>query len=214
MLTARLLLAQRDLFCVQLENFLAVFVSYFSGMRAAAAEKTYQLEKDSYYLKGIVDCILEDARGASSKNAPLVIVDFKTTSNGMPALSDYSGDEGLSDFQLPMYLRLAEAELKKEVHTALFFSIINAEPMVLFGSINNLPGGGGIPKEENIIARGSAGFTAIMGEFEEKVERFAAEISKGSFPVYPEYSELCPECDYEKVCRTPYKICQGKSDGS
>jgi len=216
MLTARLLTSQKDHFYEQLEKFLAVFISYFSGFRLVAAEASYQLQKDSYFLRGIVDCILEGPCDASSENKLLAIVDFKTKNT--PLRSDYTGEEGLTDFQLPIYLRLAEYSLKKEVHTALFFSIVNANPAVLFGSIRDAIGGGSVPqKEKDTILYGSDEYKAIMIEFDEKAERFAVEIAdikSAGVPQYPEYSNHCIECEYNKVCRTLYKVCQGKKYGS
>ena len=203
MLTARLLRAEKQLFYSQLEKFLAAFVSFFAGYRVCASESYYALQRDSHYLSGIVDCILEDDHAA-------VIVDFKT--KNMPNLSDCTGEDGLADFQLPLYLRLVEDALKKEVNTALFFSIVDAAPRVLFGSIRNSLSGAGIPKkQEDIIMRGSTVFTDIMNEFDEKAEQFAGEIRNGAFAFRPSDTQLCFKCSYAKICRTAYKIRQEKN---
>jgi hypothetical protein len=205
MLTARLLRSQKPLFFSHLENFLSTFISFFSGFRVLASEAHYSLPKDFYYLNGVVDCILEDDRG-------MVIVDFKTKT--MPKLSDCTGDNGLADFQLPMYLRLAEATFEKNVHTALFFNIIDAVPQVLFGIIQNVTTGSTVPKkEENSIKRRSGKFLSIMDEFDKKAEQFAREMSEGSFSLLPSRSDLCLECQYNRVCRMLYRICQGKNYG-
>ena len=213
MLTARLIKAQQELFYHNLENFIVSFISFFQGHRVIATETMHRLQKDFYYCKGKVDLILEDCRDNSTKEKPLAIIDFKT--KNMPSLSDYTGENGLADFQLPMYLELAEAEYKRKVHTALFFSIIDAEPLVLFGSVKNEISGTSFPKKEkDFIIRGSETYNLIMEEFDEKTDEFAEEIKKGTFPVYPEYSVSCLNCDYNKICRTLYKICQGKKHGS
>ena len=212
MLTARLLRAEKNLFHTKLEKFLAVFIAFFAGHRVVASEKYYSLPKDSYYLNGKVDCILEDARDDSPKKGSLVIVDFKT--KYMPNPADCTGEEGLADFQLPMYLRLAEASLGKEVHTALFFSIIDAVPFVLFGSIRNSLSDLTIPKSEDCIVRGSEAYTDIMKEFDEKAEQFAKEIAGSDFSFSASGSSLCLECEYNKICRTLYKIGRGNDNGS
>jgi hypothetical protein len=213
MLTARLLRSEKPLFFSHLENFLAVFVSFFAGFRVIASETYYSLERDFYYLNGVVDCILEDTRDASSVHCPIVIVDFKT--KNMPKLSDCTGGEGLADFQLPMYLRLSEDAIKKEAHTALFFSVIDAAPQVVFGVIQNVLHGGTVPrKKENCILRGTESFLDIMDEFDRKAEQFAREISEGTFPFFPSHSELCMECEYSRVCRRLYKIYQGRNNGN
>jgi hypothetical protein len=214
MLTARLLRAEKKLFYSVLENFLAVFISYFAGYAVIASEKYYSLEKNIYYLNGIVDCILEDVREDSPDKNSALIADFKTKT--IPKLQDCTtGGEGLADFQLPAYLRLAEDSLGKNVHTALFLSVIETKPTVLFGSIQNTANGNSIPKKaDDRIIRGNASFTDIMNEFDRKTELFAKKISEGSFSFYPSDSEHCLECGYNKVCRTLYHICRGKNDGT
>jgi CRISPR/Cas system-associated exonuclease Cas4 (RecB family) len=178
MLTARLLRAEKPLFFSRLENLLAEFTSRFAGFRVVASEENYTLPKDIFFLNGRIDCILE--------NTDMVIVDFKTK---------YKPQEGLFDFQLPLYLRLAEDKYQKEVHTGLFFSIIDA-------------------RHYDGIARENNNFKDIMGEFDEKAQQFAQEISSGAFSFFPSHPEECQNCDYNKVCRTLYKVHQGKINGT
>jgi len=202
MLTARLLLAEKELFFTQLEKFLIKFISFFAGFSVAASEGKYTLDKETYYLNGYIDCVLENQDS-------LVIVDFKT--KYMPDLSDCIGTEGLADFQLPMYIRLAENEFGKPAAAALFFSILDTKPRVLFGAIQDALSGETIPgKEEDRITRGSGEYERIMGEFDNKAEQFAAEIINGTFAFSPSHWELCQECGFNKVCRTLYKVFQGE----
>ncbi len=206
MLTARLLRAEKELFFARLENFLVKFISFFAGFSVAASEGGYTLNKESYYLNGYIDCILEKGSGDQGS---LVIVDFKT--KYMPDLSDCIGLEGLANFQLPMYIRLAENEFGKPAGAALFFSIVDARPKVLFGVIEDAISGEIIPgKEGDRITHGSDEYERIMGEFDRKAEQFAAEIINGTFAFSPSHWELCHECGYNKVCRTLYKIFQGE----
>jgi CRISPR/Cas system-associated exonuclease Cas4 (RecB family) len=171
--------------------------------------------KKNYFLKGVVDCILESPGGSkinARSPAGNVVVDFKT--GNTPGHSDYTSEEGLKDFQLPMYLRLSEPALNTEARTALFYSIINASAEVLFGSIKNTVSGVIIPKrEKDIIDYGSVNYEKIMNEFDEKAERFALEIAEARFSVYPEYSNHCADCEYNKVCRVLYKVKPGKTYG-
>jgi CRISPR/Cas system-associated exonuclease Cas4 (RecB family) len=177
MLTARLLRSEKPLFQARMENFIAEFNSRFEGFKIIASEESYTLEQDIYFLNGRVDCILE-------KDNSLAIVDFKIR---------YKKDGDSFNFQLPLYLRLAEETYHKEVHTALFFSITDAKPTALFETLQE--------KE------------AIMNEFDSKVRQFALEISNGTFSFFPSRSDHCNGCEYNKVCRTLYKVQQGKNDG-
>ena len=206
-LTAHILRAEQSTFLARLEEFLGEFIAYFAGYRVIASEARYTVPKNNYFLKGDIDCILEDER------MNLVIVDFKTKTK--PALADCTGAEGLADFQLPLYVSLTQDTLKREVHTALFFSIIDAEPQVLFGVLQNSLHDSAVPKkEEDRIMRGSDRFLGIMNEFEKKAEQFAQEISTLPFLGIGAFSEQCLQCEYKRVCRTLYKICPGKNHGT
>jgi len=206
MLAARLLRAEKKLFCARLEKFLAEFASLFAGHRVVASEERCFLESGFYALSGIVDCILEDAREGSPSAGSLAIVDFKMSK--APKFSEsFAGEGSLSDFQIPAYLRLAEAALKKEAHAALFFSIGDAKAQLWFGATQNaLTGARNPKKEEDAVMRGGGAFAAVMGEFDEKSERFAREILGGLFPAAPSYSGRCGGCNYSKVCRMLYKV--------
>jgi ATP-dependent helicase/DNAse subunit B len=211
MLTARLLHAEKSMFHAQLENLLVNFISYFAGFRVVASESNYRLQRETHCLNGIIDCILEDQRNSSGQCGTAVLIDFKTKYK--LKLSDYIGENGLTDFQLPLYLRLAEAELKKDVHTALFFSILEAKPQVLFGFVKNIINDTAIPKKpEDCIMPGSDVFINIMNEFDKKTEQFTREISGGSFSFSPLIPKACMSCDYKKICRTLYQICRGNND--
>ena len=204
-ISGRLLGAERKQFYTQLEKCLAVFLSYFSGCRVAGSEAAYQAEADSFFLNGTIDCILEDVREDSPGKGAAIIVDFKLRYMPDRAACTGGDGEGLADFQLPMYLSLAEKNGSLPVHTALFFSIVDASPQVLFGVIQNKKGA--VPKkEEDRIMRDSGLFLEIMNEFAEKAGRFAAEISSGNFSVFKPEFEKCGSCAYHRVCRTIYKI--------
>jgi hypothetical protein len=209
MLTTRLLRAEKELFFSQLEKFLAKFISFFAGFSVTASEGRYTLGKKDYYSNGYIDCVLEDKRKDSESQGALAIVDFKT--KYLPPLSDCIGLEGLANFQLPMYIRLAEKEFGKKACTALFFSILDTEPRVLFGVIQDAISGEIIPgKEQDRITHGSSEYERIIGEFDKKTEQFAAEIINGTFAFSPSHWELCQECDYNRICRTLYKVFQGE----
>ena len=204
MLTARFLLAEKSTFRKKLEILLTKFISCFSGYRVLASESEYTLPYDTYCLHGRVDCILE--KGTA------VIVDFKTKSE--IKISDYAEDRELADFQLPLYLRLAEDAVKKEVHTALYFSIADASPQVLFGVVQDAASGDTVPKKaDKVITRESGIFANIMNQLDDKAKKFAAEIAACAFPFRPADPQTCPSCRYRKVCRTLYRIHQGKNYG-
>ena len=175
------------------------------------SETSWKLERGSYYLNGTVDCILEDRRENSETPGALTIVDFKLYTLPGREACDASGDGGLSNFQLPLYMTLAEEQGKEPIDTALFFSIIQAKPQTLFGAIHNRETGKSEPKEQDRILRtedpeSDGRFQRIMQEFWEKTERYAAEIRSGSFSTINGSFRKCVACGNNTVCRTTYRI--------
>jgi hypothetical protein len=206
MLTARLLRAEKSLFLSRLEDFLAAFTAHFAGFTVVATEEAYTSAQDNYLLNGRIDCILSHSQNsvsfengsgktgqktdfsreyeAFSKDS-LAIVDFKTK---------YKKEEGVTDYQLPLYLKLAEIKYKKDVQTALFFSIIDTKSSALFETM----------QEKN----------DVMREFDEKAAQFVQELSTGAFPFAPFHPDQCHDCGHNKVCRTLYKVSQGYNNGT
>jgi len=212
-LAARLLRAQRDDFFYNLKNFLAAFISYFSGCTVISTEAWYSVTSpDNYALNGRIDCILK------TPSEQGIIVDFKTKT--LPNINACNGtsENGLSNFQLPLYVTLAESSGKHEalqIHTALFFSIIDQLPQVLFGRIEDVLNETMVPKkEEDVIARDGERFNSIMKEFNEKILRFVDEIGSGKFLKFRkdhEGFEKCWQCGYKRICRTNYWICRERN---
>jgi hypothetical protein len=208
-LTTRLLRAEQQSVLKQLEVLFTAFLQYFAGFTVAGSELTYNATGEQYYLSGIIDCMLEYPRDDPVNEGTGVIVDFKLFSTPDRKQCTGAGETGLEDFQLPMYLTLAEANGSKPVHTALFFSILQAEPKVVFGTIRDSRTGRETPyrKADRIERTGSADdrFTAIMSEFTARAKQYAAEVSSGSFSVIGNES-TCAACEYHRVCRTIYTV--------
>ncbi|MDR2134073.1 MAG: PD-(D/E)XK nuclease family protein [Treponema sp.] len=204
-LAARLARAEEKSVLRQLEKCLAGLLPYLAGFRVAGSETKYRSERDTYYLNGTVDLILEDARKNSEPAA--FIVDFKL--KNLPRRIDCIGgtEKGLANFQLPMYLNLAEENGGKEIQGAFFFSIIDAKPMVVFGQIKNQVTKRASPaRKKDIVMRHDDSFADIMLEFKTKTERYAGEIGSGNFSTFNSDYNTCAACAYQRVCRTTYKI--------
>jgi hypothetical protein len=207
-LTARLMRAEKNLVSTQLENCLANFLIFFSGCRVKGTEIWYQAEcGGNYYLNGKLDCVLEDSRGELKTKDNYIIVDFKL--KWTPDREDCTGEgeNGLSNFQLPMYVRLAEEKEKIKVGSALFYSILDSKPEVVFGAVMDAQTKELIPKkEDDRVLRGSEKFKSIIEEFNRKTKQFADEIQTGNFTVFESDYNKCNGCDYHRICRTVYKI--------
>jgi hypothetical protein len=205
-LTARLLHAGKKHFIFSLENCLAGFLSLFAGCRVAGCETSYQAQRDIFFLNGKVDCILEDPENK------YIIVDFKL--KYMPERAGCTGDEenGLSDFQLPMYITLAEENEKFKVYTALFYSILNIKPQVIIGTVQDVNTKVLIPKKEDEqILYGSEKYKKIFKDFNKRARQFADEISTGKFSVFESAYSECSDCGFNRICRTVYIINREKT---
>jgi len=204
-LTSRLLQAGKDDFYYHSEKCLAYFLTLFAGCYVAGSESYYIVQKDTYFLNGFVDCILKDTRDGTDK---YIIVDFKRKKSSKTV--KYSAEDEnniLKDYQLPMYITLAEEKDNLKVYTALFYSILNLEPSVVIGTVSDIYNQKTIPrKPEDQITRGSAIHKLIFDEFENKTKQFAQEISTGSFSIFPQDRNDCYKCKFNRICRTVYII--------
>ena len=200
-LTARFLRASKTQFYQNLENFLAGFLSFFKGCSVVGCETWYQTYKETYFLNGKSDCILKD------KNGNYIIIDFKLAS--LPGRKDCTGegDNGLCDFQLPMYISLTEENKNIEINTALFFSIIKIKPEVIIGYVHNEINEIDFPKkEQDRIIRSGEAYKQLFEIFNKKVKQFADEIITGNFTIFESDFNECYNCEFSRICRKVYTI--------
>jgi hypothetical protein len=198
-LTSRFLRAQEGAIRRQTEHLLKGLLAFFGGFRVAGSELSYQTEEQDYCLVGKVDLLLTESPAEDAEDRG-VIVDFKL--NYLPKRRHCTGqgERGLENFQLPMYITLAEASGAAPVRTALFFNILKAETMVIFGSIRDRMSG----KEKS--GAGEDVFGAVMEEFAAKTERYARDMREGNLSVFSTGEAQCGACMYHRVCRTLYTV--------
>ena len=200
-LTARFLNAGKRHLLFNLENCMIHFLSLFSGCAVLGCETSYHAQRDTFFLNGKLDCILEDTDGK------YIIVDFKLKSTPNRDDCTGKGENGLCDFQLPMYIALAEENEKIEIKTALFFSILNCAVQVIIGAVHDAQTEENFPrKEKDIILHNSEMYRQILKEFDQKTSQFAEEISTGKFTVFEPDSRECYGCKYNRICRKAYAI--------
>jgi hypothetical protein len=200
-LATHILLSAKKDYQHRCEYFIIKFLSFFAGCRIIGCENFYQTETDSYILKGYTDIILKDTSGKC------IIVDYKTKK--MPKRKDCTGDgeNGLSDFQLPVYITLVEENEKSNVYTALFYSILDANPEVIIGTVCDTNTKKVVPyRKSDQIERNSEKYNLIFELFNEKINKYAQEISSGNFTIFPKKTSDCFNCRYHRICRTVYVI--------
>jgi hypothetical protein len=201
-LTARFFRAQEKTLRGQLEILLGTLLVYFGGCRVLGSELTCRAEEQDYCLTGKIDLLLRDEREEAEKAG--VIVDFKLSRlpDRKPCVGEGTG--GLENFQLPLYITLAEAS-GPPVGTALFFSILKTEAAVIFGRIRDSRSGKQKPARQAILP-GEEGFEAIMREFRDKARAYARETGEGILAPPRAGEERCGPCAYRRVCRTLYTV--------
>ncbi|MDR1987104.1 MAG: PD-(D/E)XK nuclease family protein [Treponema sp.] len=219
-LTRRLLQAQQRVVQEQAACFLTSFLRYFTGFRVLGSEKqlNYRTGIDPYLLTGTIDCILEDLRddGVSAGSGDAadtgVIVDFKLRNPPHRNRCTGKGPQGLENFQLPLYLTLAEKNGIPPIHRALFFSMIPPKPQVIFGMIQDqtVPEGKKIPyRQGDRIERTDTPedtFHQILHEFDCKVRQYASEAVSGNFSTFSTSETKCFSCPWHTLCRTGYIV--------
>jgi CRISPR/Cas system-associated exonuclease Cas4 (RecB family) len=210
-LTARLLSAGKRHYQIKLEDCLAHFLSLFCGCFVVGSEIQYLAPRDDHFLHGKLDCILEDRTVEESK---YIIVDFK--SGDLPKRADCTGTgDELKDFQLPMYITLAEENEKIKIHAALFYDILKLNPEVFFGTIEDKFNEKTIPQkaDNRILCNGEnhERYDQVLIEFIKKTKKFAGEIKNVSFTVFESDYNKCNKCEYNRICRTTYIIGREKN---
>jgi hypothetical protein len=203
-LTTRFFRAQEKTVGGQLEILLGTLLAYFGGCRVMGSELNYRVEAEDYCLTGKIDLLLRDER-EESKNSGGLIVDIKLSRlpDRKPCVGEGTG--GLENFQLPMYVTLAEASGGGPVGTALFFSILKTETAVIFGRIRDSRSGKQKPARQAIL-RGEEAFEAVMAEFRDKARSYARETGTGLLAAPQAGEERCGPCAYRRVCRTLYTV--------
>jgi len=201
-LNARFLLAEKKLYYFNLEKSLARFFSLFAGFTVTGSEKWYQTPRGGYYLSGKLDCLLYN-----EKDKKYVITDFKMSS--LPKRSDcvFNEENEPCDFQLPMYITLAEENEKIEIHSSLFYSILKLKTEVITGRVHDIVTGNDFPKkEDDCISRDDQNYRRLFKIFNDKAQKFSSEIITGNFTVYESDPKKCHSCRFNSICRKTYII--------
>jgi len=203
-LTSRLLQAGKKQFQFNLENCIINFISLFNGCYVKDCEISLKSPRESYYLNGKLDCILE------SPENNYIIIDFKTGKTPKRAACTGDGENDLSDFQLPMYITLAQDNEDIKISAAVFYSILEHRPEVITGAVKDDYNEVTIPKkEEDRILPDSEKYTRLFDEFNKKTQAFADNVSAGEFTVPQTKYVDCNGCNYNRICRTNFIINRG-----
>jgi hypothetical protein len=180
----------------QLRRLLKMEATWFNGFEVEALEQKYNVKQEFLKLTGQID------RVSLAPEGP-VILDYKTNtapSKIQSRKTDKAGI-GLKDFQIPMYIKLYEAETGIRVSRA-FFVVINKHDIV--------PVMGELQGKRDLWSRDD--YQSTMEALETGIQYFGNAVSALDFDPrnipgsrgFPYKS--CVSCDYKSLCRSLYAL--------
>jgi len=184
--------------------------SLLDGYAPKWVEEWIEIENDGILYRGKIDraSFPQDERSG-------VIIDYKT--NNMPSYSSYGKKNSsveeieLTDFQIPMYIFLAESKLKKDstkekknfetIEHAWFLSFVQQK-------INKVVNDNeAIPVTRSGSERTREDFQSSIDAFINEAERFAELVKAQDFTKpYSVSFETCSTCGFKHICRTAYSV--------
>ena len=174
--------------------------SLLDGYAPKWVEEWIEIENDGILYRGKIDraSFPQDERSG-------VIIDYKT--NNMPAYSSYGKKNSsveeieLTDFQIPMYIFLAESKLNQKIEHAWFLSFVQQK-------INKVVNDNeAIPVTRSGSERTREDFQSSIDAFINEAERFAELVKNQDFTKPSSVSfETCSTCGFKHICRTAYSV--------
>jgi hypothetical protein len=192
-LAVPLLVSQSRAMARKIFGLLKAEAKYFPGYAVADLECSLALHRGDILLNGRLD------RVSFSPEGDPVILDYKT--NAVPSRKDSTetADAALTDFQMPMYVRLYEEAAKQQIAGAFFLSINQHDISAIIGS----PGGKKGHSRED--------YQETLDALETYIDDFAGAVKSADFSPGEIVFDRCAGCDYKNICRTTFSL-NGKNE--
>lgn len=199
-----LLLPLGDAMNKRLRELLKIEARYFSGFEVADLEQTYEYTAGPLRLSGRIDRV-----SISPQGEPLII-DYKTnTAPSKPAGrktgAGDSGEPGIQDFQIPMYIKLYEEKTGRRVGRAFFVVINRCEVIPVMGDLEG---------KRDLCSRDD--YEPSMAALETAIGIFNGALSQlnfipggnsGALRGLPRLlHKTCTGCNYKTLCRSLYSL--------
>ncbi|MGI5074526.1 PD-(D/E)XK nuclease family protein [Treponema vincentii] len=142
---------------------------------------------------GLVDRIAyQEAEGRA------VIIDYKT--GKVPSATDYTS-EAMRDFQMPMYIFLAENRLKQKVLHAFFLGITKEERRYIVNDKEV------IPQDSSRSSKTREEFEPSIQAFLQIAQEYAQQVGMEDFrkPAAVQWQD-CMGCPFHTICRTTFAV--------
>ncbi|MDR2021482.1 MAG: PD-(D/E)XK nuclease family protein [Treponema sp.] len=185
-LAVPLLVSQSAAIVKRLSVLLKTEAKYFDGYTVEALERRLCLEQGGMLLNGIIDRI------SVSPGDEAVIIDYKTGGSHSKKASTGTEDDGLSDFQIPLYIKLYEEQTGLKTAGACFMIINSHDIAAVVGS----------PGRKRGHTRDE--YQKTLDTLEKKLEQFRRSVEGMDFAPRTFSLKNCLDCDYRTLCRTGF----------
>ena len=161
----------------------------FDKYKVVELELPVEFKTGELLIRGIID------RVSVSPEGEPVIVDYKT--NFLPdqtGINDLQ-EVPLSEFQMPLYIKLYEEKSGGLAHSAFFYSINSRKIKVVVGE-NTSGRSKTLSREE---------YTPFLEALEQQIEEFAQKVKALDFVPREIHFRDCLACMYKTICRSTLK---------
>ncbi|MDR3343077.1 MAG: PD-(D/E)XK nuclease family protein [Treponema sp.] len=187
-LAVPLLVSQSAAIAKRLLLLLKTEVKYFAGFSVGGLELALELIQEGVLLNGKLD------RVSVSPDDEPCIIDYKTGLTPTQRASIETADSPLTDFQIPMYIKLYEEKTGVTVGGAFFMSINNHDITAVVGS----------PRGKRGLSREA--YQPTLDALETYLGRFDQALGGLDFSSKEIRFTNCLSCDYKNICRTTFSL--------
>jgi len=170
----------------KLRFLLATEAKYFDGLEVKELEQAYNMPRGRLRLTGRIDRVSQDTQD-------ILIIDYKTGKAPSAKQCRWNEEDGLKDFQIPMYIKLYEDTVGTAVSRAFFFSIHKHQIIPVMGEFN----GKEFSREK---------YQSSMDALEEAIKYFDISVSSLNFKPERISCKTCASCEFKTICRSLYSL--------
>jgi CRISPR/Cas system-associated exonuclease Cas4 (RecB family) len=187
-LAAPLLVSLSKALAGKIAGLLKTEAKYFSGYTVSGLELSLEIPRPGALLNGRLDRVSVSPEGEE------IIIDYKTGAAPSKKDSTLTEDAGLTDFQMPMYVRLYEEALGRNIGGAFFFSIQQHDITAVIGS----PGGKKGQSRED--------YQKTLDALETYIHSFTTALHTLDFSSREIVFSNCAGCEYKNICRVTFSL--------
>jgi hypothetical protein len=172
----------------KIERLLELEAANFSGYEVSELELHVDREVGDLLINGVID------RVSVSPDGEPVIIDYKTNYLPEQTAEEDLAEVPLSEFQMPLYIKLYEENASGKVQGAFFYSVNGRRIKAVVGET-----AGGRSKSPD-----REGYEPFLEAAEKQIEEFGRKVKALEFTPREIRIRDCLGCAYKTACRTVY----------